>query len=493
MIPRVLFAGLFHETNTFADEGTALKDFRIRSGAELLSLRSDGSPLGAFVAFAEARGWALVPVVDYRALPGGTVRDEVIEAFWDDFKSSALPALAYGVDAIYLVLHGAMVSESFEDVEGLLLERIRAIPGAGTIPIFGVTDLHGNFTEKMARHANLLVAYRENPHTDAALAATRAAQLLERSLQTGQLPRTRLRPFPMVWPPSGTATAATPMRELEIAARELEAQGHWSVDVYGGFAHADIRDAGVSVAVSDCLPDDQTDAALDRLEELAVRHRDQGLPSEWDLGDALDAIAKSSLAGPAILVEPADNIGGGGPGDCTTILRELVRREVPSAGVILNDPSSVRALEGLEPGQTMMLALGGKGSWLDPGPFKLEVQLIRRTDGVFELEDRQSHLASMEGFRIGMGPCAVVRHGGVVILLTSRKTPPFDLGQWRSQGIEPGKLSIIGVKAAVAHRRAYDKITAASYTVQTPGPCSSNLQALPYRKIRRPIFPLDPI
>jgi microcystin degradation protein MlrC len=97
----------------------------------------------------------------------------------------------------------------------------------------------------------------------------------------------------------------------------------------------------------------------------------------------------------------------------------------------------------------------------------------------------------MSGRRIEMGPCAVVRRGGITILLTSRKTPPFDLGQWRSQGIAPEQLGVIGVKAAVAHRQAYDPIAAASYTVETPGPCTSNLALLPYRRLRRPIYPLD--
>jgi microcystin degradation protein MlrC len=92
---------------------------------------------------------------------------------------------------------------------------------------------------------------------------------------------------------------------------------------------------------------------------------------------------------------------------------------------------------------------------------------------------------------IDMGPCAVVRHDGARILLTSRKTPPFDLGQWRSQGIEPESLSVIGVKAAVAHRRAYDKIARYSYTVAIPGPCSSDLRTFPWKHIRRPVFPLD--
>jgi len=91
-----------------------------------------------------------------------------------------------------------------------------------------------------------------------------------------------------------------------------------------------------------------------------------------------------------------------------------------------------------------------------------------------------------------MSPCAVVRHKGIRILLTSRKTPPFDLGQLRSQGIEPAELFAISVKAAAAHRKAYDPNAKATYSVETPGPCSSNLKSFPYRKVTRPIYPLDP-
>jgi microcystin degradation protein MlrC len=92
-----------------------------------------------------------------------------------------------------------------------------------------------------------------------------------------------------------------------------------------------------------------------------------------------------------------------------------------------------------------------------------------------------------------MRPCAVVRNRGVRVLLTSRKTPPFDLGQWRSQGIHPEELFAIGVKAAVAHRQAYDKVARASYALDTPGPCAENLRRLPFRNIRRPVYPLDEI
>ena len=201
---------------------------------------------------------------------------------------------------------------------------------------------------------------------------------------------------------------------------------------------------------------------------------------------------RGASRGPVVLVEPADNIGGGAPGDCTTVLRAFLRRGLDRAAVVIADAEAVEALDGIGPGERATLAVGGKRSRLDPGPVTVEAELVSRSDGRFTLEDRQSHLAASQGARIEMGPCATVRAGGVWILLTSRKTPPFDLGQLRSQGIVPEALAFIGVKAAVAHRRAYDRIAGASYWVSTPGPCASDLTRLPYRRIRRPIFPLDP-
>jgi microcystin degradation protein MlrC len=142
-------------------------------------------------------------------------------------------------------------------------------------------------------------------------------------------------------------------------------------------------------------------------------------------------------------------------------------------------------------GGSATVAIGGRGSPLDAGPLPLEVTVVSRSDGGFDLEDPNSHLASMSGRHYEMGPCAVVRHRGLTLLLTSRKTPPFDLGQFRSQGIEPTAFRLIGVKAAVAHRRAYDPIAKASYYVDTPGPCSSDLSRFPFKKLLHPVYPLD--
>lgn len=264
------------------------------------------------------------------------------------------------------------------------------------------------------------------------------------------------------------------------------------MNVVAGFSFADVPDAGVAFSLVTTAPEAHADAVLVRLVDRAWDLRHAGLPAERSADEVLAEILPVA-SGPVLLVEPSDNVAGGAPGDGTGVLRALLRHRVDGSAVAINDPQSVAALAGVAPGDEATLAVGGKGSPLDEGPVPLAVTLVSTSDGRFGLEDLHSHLAASQGRHIDMGPCAVVRAGGVTILLTSRKTPPFDLGQWRSQGLEPTDFSVIGVKAAVAHRRAYDPIAAASFTVRTPGPCTSDPAALPYTRLRRPVFPLDSV
>jgi microcystin degradation protein MlrC len=487
MPKRVLFAGLFHETHTFLNETTAFSDFQVLCGDEMLRCCGDSSPLGGALESAREYGWEVIPTVDYRASPSATVEDKVVERFWRALESRLQPP----IDAVYLVLHGAMVSQSLDDVEGEMLERLRRALGPA-IPIFGVFDLHANFTPRMARNANCLVAYRENPHTDAQQAAKLAAELLQRSFDTGRIPHMFWRHPPLMWPPTGTGTAVDPMRSLERLARQLETRDPslWAVNVCAGFSFADTRDTGVSFAIASVGQESTVQAALLELELLAMEKRSDGNAIEPSIAEVL-SLLDPLPTGLTVLVEPSDNIGGGASGDATGLLRALIGCSIQNAAIAINDPIAVQKLSWLEIGTHATLEIGGRSSKLDAGPLLLDVELKRMGSGLFQLEDKQSHLASMHGDRFDMGPCAVVSRGGLTILLTSNKTPPFDLGQWRSQGIDPEGLSVIVVKAAVAHRRAYDLIATRMFWVDTPGPCTSNLRMLPYQKIQRPIFPLD--
>jgi microcystin degradation protein MlrC len=491
--PRILLAGLFHETHTFVDEITGLADYSINRGTALMARRGDGSTIDGFLEVAEREGWSVVPVTEYSALPSGTTEQAVFEQFWAELRAGIEAALGDGgLDGIWLALHGAMVTTGSVDPEGELLARIRGIRGAETLPLFGVFDLHATFTRAMAEGADGLVGYRENPHIDARDAAVRSAELLARSLAEGVRPHMLARNAPIIWPPTGVATGDRPMRDLEALARQIEAETPeiWTVNVVAGYSFSDVPDAGVAFSIITTGSNATAEAALDRLEALATDLRQIGLPSEWSLDDALTE-AMRDPKGPQIIVEPSDNIGGGAPGDCTSVLRGFLRHGITNAAVAIADPAAVAALADAQPGEARRLSIGGKGSRLDPGPLDLNVTFVSRSDGAFTLEDRNSHLAAMQGIYFSMGPSAVVEVSGIRILLTSRKTPPFDLAQFRSQGIIPEELWIIGVKAAVAHRRAYDPIAHRSFTVTTPGPCTSDLRSLPYEKLRRPVFPVS--
>ena len=488
---RVLLAGLFHETHCFVPDRTPLSDFSVARGDELLGFRGNGSMIDGFLEVAAAESWQVVPAVSFMATPSGIVEDRVVESFLADFDAVATKREC---DAVFLALHGAMVSESVEDVEGMLLSRLRAVPSLARVPVVGVFDLHATLTPAMAAGADALVCYRENPHVDARESAVRAAGLLARIGAEGHRPRMHYRHAGVIWPPTGTGTADTPMRDLEALARKIEAEDPEirAVNVVAGFSFADVADAGVSFSVVSTGSAGRAEAALARLADAAMELRDAGLPAEMTPAAAISAAARATGSGPALLVEPSDNIGGGAPGNGTVLLRALLAARHPNAGIILADAEAVAALADTTPGSRRRLRVGGRDNPMDPGPVELEVELVARSDGRFTLEDRQSHAAAASGVRVDMGPTAVVRHAGITLLLTTRKTPPFDLGQWRSQGIEPERLDLIVVKAAVAHRRAYDRIMRASYTVATPGPCTSDPRQLPYRRLARPVYPLHP-
>lgn len=488
---RILLAGLFHETNTFAPGEMGLDQFDVKRGASILQGKGDGSPIGAFLEEAERFGWEVVPTIDVRGTPGPMPSTAVYDFFLEALEKS-IAGLTAPVDALFIVLHGAMASPGLSDVEGDLLERLRQHAPFAELPIFGVLDLHANFTPAMAAHANALVVYRKNPHTDAAEVSALSTRLMEQTMREGRSLQTAFFGTDIVWPAPGTATAARPMLTLEAIAREEERDGIEVVNIFAGFAHADTPHTGVSFSIvydPTWATQERVEALGRKLQATAEAEKALGVPHEWDLDKAIVDAQEKGLY-PCCIVEPADNVGGGGPADGTAILRAFLKHGV-QGGVVIADPESVAALQGVEPGTEVSLRVGGKTFSGDRGPVDVQAKLIRLTDGCYTLEDRHSHAASMSGVHMVMGLSAVVEVGAITILLTSVRSAPMDLGQWRSQGVDPASLQFIGVKAAVAHRQAYDRISKASYWVSTPGPCATDLRTLPFRLVRRPVYPLD--
>ncbi len=491
MPKKIVLAGIFHETNTFLKNKTPLAEFEKFAGNQLLAFQGDRASMSGFLEVAQHQDWELIPTVFLRSRPSGMVADEVVEDFWREFTDRVGDSLSEEVDAVFLVLHGAMVSSSHDDVEGEILRRIRAL-AKRQIPVFGVLDLHVNFTPAMAEFSNCLYSYHENPHTDAFEAAAASAELLVSSFETGIWPVTFQRHSRHLFAATLSGTADEPMKSLEACARRIEEteEGILVVNVMAGFPNADMPETGLTFSI---VAKEGSDEAVERtfeaLQDILSRVRKK--PDEaYPIDVAIDEILKKARF-PAILVEPADNIGGGTPGDNTEILKALVASPIKSAGVILADAEAVEILKDKEIGSVTNLAIGGKSGELGSESITLELELVSVSDRRFTLEDPHSHLASMAGVHIEMGPTVVVRHEGILIMLTTVATPPFDLGQWRSQGIEPATFQAINVKSAVAYRQAYKKISDDHYYIKTVGPCSDDLDTLPYAKLIRPIWPLD--
>ena len=500
---RVFIAGLVHETHTFLTERTGLAAFEQTlwvQGAELLSrCAGDASPMGGALEVAEARHWRILPSCYGAAMPSGTVTDDVLELWWEQVAADLYEALGEGIDGILLILHGAMVFEGHPDGEGEILLRMRRALAqrlgreeAARIPVAADLDLHANFSHTMAQNASIFTGYRENPHTDAREAGTRAAQLLDRTIVEGLTPQVVAVKPAVLYSPKGTATSADPVRQLEAMARHLEAQHTdlLEVCVLPGFSYADIDCAGVSICATTVGDPAQARTWLEPLAAEALARAQEGNPLDPPIDEVMPE-ALQRATGPIGLVEPSDNIGGGTPGDGTGILAALLKYDVQNAAIVINDPEMAAACHGVSIGDSLRLRIGGKLDRFHGDPIELEVKLEHLSDGRFTLENERSHLASLVGRHVDMGPSAVVQHGGVRILLTSHKTPPMDLGQLRSQGIIPEELYMVGIKAAVSHRAAYDSILAATYYVDTPGLGSSDLRRFPYVHVPRPMKPLD--
>src|SRR5215207_1710737 len=380
VMKRVLLAGLFHKTNVFVGGRTKLRDFEVRRGKEILEA-NDASPVAGVLEVATFCGWELLPVVDLRAMPGPTVADAVVDLFWAEFRAVADSEAADGIDGIYLVMHGAMVSESLTDVEGEILRRIRGIEHLSNAPICGVFDLHANFTEAMARQSDGLIAYRENPCTDAKEAAADAALLLDGLMQVEDRPATVWDRPPIMWPQSATATDSEPMLTLEGRARQIEVESPdiVAVSVLAGFPFADVPETGVSFSAITAGDLELARGALRELNVIASSLRNSGNRRGMPLDEAMLRLQEHS-EGPVLLVEPSDNVCAGAPGDSTRVLRALVERGLPNAGVVINDPETVAALADVRSGERHEVVVGGKSGEIGAEPLPLEVEVVSRSN-----------------------------------------------------------------------------------------------------------------
>lgn len=490
MVRRVLAGGLFHETHTFLSKSTTLADFEamaVNIGRDVIdnNLGND-SPTDGFLSYALQQEWEIIPTIQMAAMPGGTVDDAAVELFRAHFFP-VLEAEVDHLDGIFLILHGAMVSAGSDDPEGDLLRDVRNLlrKRGVDIPVVGVLDLHANVSQTMVDSSTCLVAYRENPHNDARDTAVRAARILDGLMERSGMTQVH-HPTEWILPPTGVGSADDPMRAVLAAARAIEARDAEivNINVIAGYSYADVPDCGFSLSAATRGDRAEAAAYLEELNGVLEQHIASAYPPEAGLPDVLKVVdALPPGPGPILLVEPADNIGGGTPGDATDLLGPLLATGRSGVVAVIADPEAVGGCTAAGLGTDVSLTIGGKTDQHHGTPLPFTGRVRHLSDGRFELENKRSHLASILGSHADMGPCAVVENAQAVVLLTSRKMPPMDLGQLHSQGIRPEEAQYVIVKAAVSHRDAYGPIMRASFNVDSAGLCTSNLKRLPYRKI----------
>lgn len=494
MTKRVLIAGFKHETNTFSKLPTDLEAYRKRSlhyGEDIrAAYTGTNTEIAGFLDACERHNWEPVLSVVADATPSGLVTREA----YDEIAGCILKTIeeAGPLDAILLQLHGAMVAEGFDDVQGELLNQIRKRTG-NDIPIGVTLDLHANITEQVAELSTILISYRTYPHIDQHVTATKCADLIARTLN-GEI-------SPKVWVARGAqldgvdhgrTTAPGPMQDiLEMADGLIAKHGLLSASINAGFPWADIPYAGPTAIIVADAGNNGAEKSVNALRDEIWRSRETITVA---LISATDAIAEARKTGkrgsPFIIADFADNPGGGGYADSTGLLRAMIDAGLEDAAFSpLYDPECVAACCEAGEGAEIELSLGGK---CDPSlgePIAVKGSVIGLYDGGFKLEGPMS-----TGVRLDLGQVAVFRVGGIDILLVSNRAQNYDRQFFKAFGIEPKERAILGIKSAQHFRADYAPIASGIAVVDEGGGITShNFKALNYQNIRRPIWPLDDI
>jgi microcystin degradation protein MlrC len=480
---RFAVGGIFNETNTFAAPVTDISAFTIRRGEACLDLAGANHSLGGAIDACRELGIEAVPTIYADSLATGTTARPIFEALLDELAERIISAGP--LDGIALALHGAMVAEGHPDADAAIVQRVREVVGSG-VPIAVAVDFHANIGQPMLDAADIVTVYDTYPHCDQAERAREAVALLARTARGEIRPVTALVKPPMMPVPQGQHTEQPPFRDLLARAHEIEARGDaLIVSVAGGFAYADVPEAGLSVLATTDGDPALAHAIASDLARQAWNARDRMAVHNVPVADAV-AEAIAFPGGPVMLVDVGDNIGGGTPGDGTALLAELLRQGARGAIMVIADREAVALAARAGVGGLLEATVGGKTDrWHgDPVPVRGRVRSIG--DGRWVHEGPE-----WAGVPVEMGTTAVVDVDGVTLVLTERATAPGDQQQLKSLGITPTEQRIIVVKAAVRWRGGYGPIARHAIHVDTPGLGSANLAGFPYHHIRRPIWPLD--
>ena len=481
---RLFSATIATETNTFSPLPTSIEAFR-----ESVFFRPGEHPDDAprmctaplFVARKRAArdGFSLIEGSCFAASPAGRVNRADYEFMRDEVLAQLKAALP--LDGVLFGLHGAMVAHGYDDVEGDLLERARAIVGPDVL--IGVEhDPHCHMTLKRIRNCDIMICYKEFPHTDVAERAEDLLNLLLRTLRGEIKPVMSLYDCRQV----GSYPTTLPlMRGFVDRMSALEGKdGILSVSAVHCFPYADVEELSGRILVVADGDKMKADLLATRLGEEFVSMRGKTSPPFLTVEDGLrEAFAEAH--GPVVIADPADNAGGGAPTDNTTILRQMIAMKALDAAIgPIWDPVAVRLCFDAGVGAHFGLRIGGKIGPASGQPIdaQVEVRALKR--------DCWQRFGPTQ---VPVGDCAAVRIGGIEVVLIAKRNQALGLELFTNVGIDPLQCKVVVVKSTNHFMGAFGPIAKRVIYVESDGPLARDYRKVPYTKVRRPIWPLDTV
>lgn len=481
---RIFTASIATETNTFSPIPTAMENYltcvAFRPGehpTEQPTLCT--APLFVARRRAAQEGFTLVEGSCFFAQPAGPTTKVAYETMREEILGQLKAAMP--VDGVLLGMHGAMVADGYDDCEGDMLERVRAIVGPSCV--IGVElDPHNHMTLKRVGLADIIICFKEYPHVDI---LPRAEELLTLVLKTI---RKEIRPVASLYDCGMIAfypTTSEPNTSFVARQKSFEGRdGVLSVSFVHGFPHADVPEMGSRVLVYTDNAKASGDALATQLGEEIIALRGRTAPPNLDFVDALDqALASDTAKGPAIIAEPADNAGGGSASDNTMSLRALLDRGIDNAAVApIWDPMAVSFCHAVGPGGRLRLRIGGKTSELSGDPVDADCEVLAVA--------KDCHQSFGEA-KAPVGDLAAVRIGGVTVIMNTNRCQALGRELFTVLGLNPASYSLLVLKSAQHFMAAYGPIASRVFYSETQGPSTQRYEKHAYTRIQRPKWPMD--
>lgn len=492
---KIIIGCLNHEANSFAtDPGTFERWHRtnfVAIGDEVWDYKDKrGAHLAGMFSAAEEEGVEVVPTIFLAGAAPVLTRealDHGVEIICDVIRRNR------DADGLCFCLHGAGVAEGIDDIETYTMRKMREAAGKD-IPIAISCDLHANIKPEMLQEADAGVfGMKQYPHNDKFETAYLAMKTLIAKLRGEVDPVTAYCPVPILIPCSGASTLKLPMKAFpDHMAAFCREKGLIDVTFFNGFPYADTAHTRCSVVVVGRRGQD-VQAYANELGKWVWEHRRETTVEIYDAAAAWDKACEEAAkpgAGFVAINETSDNPGAGCPGDGTGMLRELLKRNEPGTifGYIFDKEILDKAMAaGI--GGTVSGLLGGKSDRCHGDPVPIENALVRALSdgrGIYVTPNKVGQDVNYRGLaRLQIGNAEVIVAGACA-------NQTFDDRPFVLTGADLNQYRIAVLKSSTHFHGWFDDHAKAIVTANTPGNSTENFSLFPYKKLRRPLYPLDP-